>query len=86
MCLFFIILLAGPRIGIFLWWLLEPARWDASFPSFVVPVLGFLLLPWTTLAWVSVYPGGVSWWDWALVGLAFLLDLATSGGSYRGRR
>ena len=49
MCLFLILLLFGPRSVIVVWWLLQPLRWDATFGSFIVPFLGFLILPWTTL-------------------------------------
>ena len=42
-------------------------------------VLGFLFLPWTTLAYVVFYDVGpgreVVGFEWFLVGLAFLLDL-----------
>ena len=49
MCLLFAILaVLGPRALVFFWWLLEPARWAATFESAVVPLIGFLFLPWTT--------------------------------------
>jgi hypothetical protein len=52
-----------------------------------VPVLGFFLLPWTTLAYVAFWDWGsgrqVTGIEWFFVVLAFLIDL----GAYdRGRR
>jgi hypothetical protein len=38
-CLFFVLLLAGPRIGIVFWWLINPDRWDNAFDSFIWPLL-----------------------------------------------
>ena len=60
MCLLFAILtLLGPRALVFFWWILEPARWAATFQSAFIPVIGFLFLPWTTIMYVLVFPGGI---------------------------
>src|SRR4051812_36034691 len=56
MCLVFTLLLLGPRAAIVLYWLGWPARWDAAFGSPVVPIIGFLLLPWATLTYLLVAP------------------------------
>jgi hypothetical protein len=87
MCLFLILLLFGPRSVIVIWWLLQPVRWDAAFGSFIVPFLGFLLLPWTTLMYVIVAPGGLVGLDVLWMGLAVLADIASyTGGGVYGRR
>jgi hypothetical protein len=87
MCLFLILLLFGPRSVIVIWWLLQPARWDATFGSFIVPFLGFLFLPWTTLMYVIVAPGGLVGLDVLWMGLAVLADIASyTGGGVYGRR
>ena len=88
MCLLLVLLLLGPRAAIVLYWLAWPARWELAFDTFIVPFIGFVIAPWTTLSWVVVAPGGVNDWDYLLVGLALLLDLAswTSGGGYGRRR
>jgi hypothetical protein len=67
-------------------WIFDDTLGDA-FDSWVVPVLGFFLLPWTTLAYVAFWDWGsgrqVSGIEWFFVVLAFLIDL----GAYdRGRR
>lgn len=87
MCLLFAILaLLGPRALIFFWWVLEPARWGATFQNGIVPLIGFLFLPWTTIAWVAVFPGGVEGLDWLWVGIALVVDVASYGGSAWGNR
>jgi hypothetical protein len=89
MCLFFILVFGGPRLGILFWWLLEPSRWSAAFDTWVVPALGFVFLPWTTLMFVGVAPfGNVEGWDWGWLALAFIgdvLTITTGGWSNRQR-
>lgn len=89
MCLFLLVLFGGPRIGIIFWWLVEPSRWSNAFDTFILPALGFLFLPWTTLMFVAVAPfGNVAGDDWIWLALAFLLDISShlfSGYGYRGR-
>ncbi len=57
-----------------------------AFDSWLVPLLGFFLLPWTTLAYAAMWSSGnrVNGFEWFIVILAFLIDL----GSYakEGRR
>jgi hypothetical protein len=53
-----------------------------------VPLLGFFLLPWTTLAYAvmwSVGTHGVTGFEWFIVILAFLFDLGSYAESRRGR-
>jgi len=85
-CLFATLGLLGPRAAIILWWLLDPVRWGAAFDTLIWPVVGFFLLPWMTLMFVAVAPGGIDGIDyvWLVVGLA--LDVAAwSSGAYGGR-
>jgi hypothetical protein len=87
MCLFFIVLVAGPRLGILFWWLAEPGRWDTAFGSFIWPFLGFLFLPWTTLMFVAVAPfGNVEGFDWFWLGLAVFADFASHAAEGYGNR
>ncbi|MPZ48431.1 MAG: hypothetical protein GEU75_03815 [Dehalococcoidia bacterium] len=82
MCLFFTLLLAGPRVAIVFWWLINPDRWDAAFDTFVLPALGFIFVPWTTLMFVIVAPfGNVAGWDWFWLVLALVADISTWGSS-----
>ncbi len=85
-CLFTTLVLFGPRLGILVWWLIQPIRWQATFHTFLWPLLGFIFLPWTTLMYVLVFPGGIVGFDWLWLALAFLTDIASySGGAYSGR-
>jgi hypothetical protein len=49
-------------------------------------VLGFIFLPWTTLAYLFLFPGGIVGYEWIVLGVALLVDLAGHGGGYRHRR
>ena len=58
-----------------------------AFDSLLLPVLGFFLLPWTTLAYVIMWDTGtheVKGFEWFIVVLAFLADLGSYGGTARG--
>lgn len=79
------LVILGPRaIGAF-WWILQPLRWELAFNNFfgiwwIWPIAGLVFLPWTTLMYVIVAPGGVVGWDWLWLGLMFVGDLASYGG------
>ena len=86
-CLFATLLLFGPRAFIFLWWLFDPNTWGRAFDTFLVPLLGFIFFPWTTLMYVAVYQGGLDTVDWIGLIFAFAIDiLSWSSGGYTGRR
>lgn len=76
-CFFSAIIIAGPRLGILVWWMIEPARWDAAFSSFWWSFLGFIFAPWTTLMWVAVAAGGVTGFDWVILALGVFADIAS---------
>lgn len=85
-CLVSAILLLGPRIGILIWWLMDNELWNSVYQGWIVPLLGFIFAPWTTLAYVAVFPGGIQLFDWIILGFAILLDLSSWFGGYRNRR
>jgi len=80
-CLAALLVILGPRIGIVLWWLFDPALWSRAFDTFIWPLLGFLFVPWTTLAFVVVFPAGVDGFDWVVLGVALLADILSYAGS-----
>jgi hypothetical protein len=85
-CLFTTLVLFGPRLGILVWWLIQPVRWNAAFETFLWPFLGFLFLPWTTLMYVLVFTGGVTGFDWIWLALGLLADISSyTGGAYGNR-
>ena len=60
-----------------------------SFDGWLVPLVGFFLLPWTTLAYALLWASsdGVLGFEWLIVAFAFLVDVgAVGGGSKRRRR
>ena len=85
-CLITIIVLLGPRLGILIWWLFDMVRWEHTFSTFIWPLLGAIFLPWTLLAYVWVYPGGIVGFDWGWIALGVLLDIFFyAGGGFRRR-
>lgn len=85
-CIFTVLALLGPRAAAIVWWLLEPARWNLAFNGLLVPILGLIFLPLTTLMYVIVFPGGVDGFDIVWLGIAFGLDMFTwLGGGYKNR-
>ena len=86
MCLVIFALIFSPRLVMVIWWLLDMARWSATFDNVLVPILGFILLPWTTLMYVLVAPAGLNGIDWLWLGIAVVVDLGSlGGGAARGR-
>jgi hypothetical protein len=85
-CFIFLFALLSPRLAIILTWLFSNVL-ERAYDGWVVPVLGFLFLPWTMLAYAWMYDSGrqVAGLEWFLVGFAFFIDLA-SYASGRGAR
>jgi hypothetical protein len=69
-----------------IWWLINPLRFNAAFSTFILPLLGFLFLPWTTLMYLLVFPMGIVGFDWIWLGLGLLADIGTYGGGGYGNR
>jgi len=87
-CFVLLFALISPRLALVATWLFSGVL-ERAYDGWLVPVLGFVLLPWTTLAWAWMYKSGrtVEGLEWFLVGLALLLDLSSLAGSgKRGRR
>jgi hypothetical protein len=85
-CFFTALVLLGPRAAILIWWFIQPVRWSAAFDSFIVPFLGLLFLPWTTLIYVVVQPGGVEGFDIFWIGLGVAVDIVQWVGGAWGNR
>jgi hypothetical protein len=86
MCCFFTALLfVGPRLAILVWYLFTPVYVNSAFDSFFWGFLGFLFLPWTTLMYIAIYPGGIIGFDWILLGLGIFADMAHYFGIYRNK-
>jgi hypothetical protein len=91
-CFSTIFLVLGSRIAVIIWWLTDPARFNLAFrnwglagypiPVWIWSLLGGLFLPWTTLAYLFVVPGGVVGYDWLVIIPGFVIDMTSHGGSY----
>jgi len=77
-CLLTGFLTLAPRLVLLFVWLFTD-RIGTAFKGFLIPLLGFLFLPFTTLAYVLVWnaQSGVSGAAWLLVGGGLLFDLGT---------
>jgi hypothetical protein len=85
-CAFTTLVLLGPRAGILLWYLVQPMRWQATFSTWIWPLLGAIFVPWLTLMYVIVSPAGITGFDWLWLGLALVADIASYGGGAYGNR
>ena len=85
-CLVVLLALISPRLALVAVWLFSSIL-DRAYDSWIVPVIGFFLLPWTTLAYAGMWSAGsneVYGFEWFIVVLAFFADLGSyAGGRYR---
>jgi hypothetical protein len=86
-CVLALLAFVGPRLVIFLLWLVT-SYMSRAFDMFLLPFLGFLFLPWTTIAWAIAQNefGGVNGLGLLVVALGFLADIGVLSGGARGRR
>lgn len=78
----------SPRLALFFMWILGDVL-SRAYSSWVIPLLGFFFLPWTTLiyalAWDWSTGHHLRWFDWVLVAFAFFIDLSSYAGGRRAR-
>jgi len=78
-----------PRVIILYAWLTDSPAWNAAFGSPIVPILGFIFLPWTTFFFVifSAAEVGFDLFRLLVMFVAVMADLGTWGfGSLATRR
>lgn len=84
-CVVIVLSLIGPRIALGFAWLFTGFV-DRAYDGFLVPAIGFVFLPWTTLVYALAHDGhGVSAFGWFLVALALLADVSSLTAAQRGR-
>jgi len=87
-CFAALLALISPRLALFALWIFDDVI-GRAFDSWILPVLGFFLLPWTTLAYVAFWTWGsgrgVIGFEWFFVVLAFLADIGALGFGARTR-
>ena len=86
-CLVALLALISPRLALFVIWVFSDVL-SRAFESWFVPLIGFFLLPWTTLAYVAMWSSSdrVYGFEWFIVALGFLFDLASYSRVERRRR
>ena len=86
-CLFLILILAFPRVGLVLLYLFTHYL-DRAFHSILLLILGFLFVPFTTLLYAWMINSGLPVAGinllWLLI--AALIDLGSLGGGYSRRQ
>ena len=86
-CFAALLAVISPRLAIVGVWIFSD--WLDAYDSWVVPLLGFFLLPWATLAYAAMWALGtghqVHGFEWFIVILAFVVDLGSYVGGDRAR-
>ena len=85
-CMLTTLVLLGPRLAILVWWLINPARFALAFGSWIWAILGTIFVPWTTLVYLLIFPGGIVGLDWLWLALGILADIASYTGGGWGNR
>lgn len=82
-CLFALAAAFAPRLTLLFLWLFTPLVTRAFASVFIVPLLGIIFLPFTTLmyvlAWTPAY--GVTGFGWIWVILGLIIDIGSYGSS-----
>jgi hypothetical protein len=87
-CLLVLFAFISPRLALFVMFLFSDLL-SHAYESWVIPLLGFFLLPWTTLAYAAMWSVGtdkVSGFEWFIVVLAFVIDIGAYMNRDRARR
>ncbi len=86
-CFVAILALFSPRLALFAIFLFSDLL-GRAYDSWVLPLIGFFLLPWTTLAYAVMWSIGtneVTGFEWFIVVIAFLGDIGAYGHGSRVR-
>jgi hypothetical protein len=87
-CLFILLASFAPRVVLVLMWIFGDMV-DRAFSGFLVPLLGIIALPYTTLFFVLAWSpvGGVTGWGYLTVLIGALIDIANlAGAGFKARR
>lgn len=89
-CLFALIGSFAPRIALVFMWLFSDVVTRAFSGNWILPLLGIVFLPFTTLMYVivawSIDFGPFPAFGWLFVILGFLFDIGAYGSGARGRQ
>lgn len=85
-CILVLLALFSPRLALIFLWLFSDLL-SRAFEAWYIPLIGLFLLPWTTLAYAVLWTSSdrVYGFEWFIVGLAFVFDVASWKGNDRFR-
>jgi hypothetical protein len=86
-CFVALFALISPRLALFFIFLFSDLL-SRAFDSWVLPLIGFFILPWTTLAYAVMWSVGtndVTGFEWFIVGIAFVADVSSYAQGQRSR-
>jgi len=75
----------APRAALVLMWLFND-RISAAFGGILLPIVGFFLMPWTTLVYTLVSPDGLAPLEIVFLIIAVGADLGIWGGGAKTRK
>jgi uncharacterized oligopeptide transporter (OPT) family protein len=86
-CLLVLLVMAFPRLVLVLMWLFSTVL-DRAYHGLVIPLLGFIFLPITTIVYAWLVSSGmpIEGLNLVFIIIAVLLDAGSHGGSYYRRR
>ncbi len=82
-CVISALFFLGPRAGLLIWWLVNPARFSIVYHNMLLPLIGTIFLPATTLTYTFIYKPAYSsrtGLDWLWIGIALMVDFSLYGG------
>jgi hypothetical protein len=88
-CLLGLVIAFAPRVVLIFAWIFSD-RWPLVWKGdFIVPLLGIIFLPYTTVMYMLVVnpvTGGITGADWIWIALGFILDIVKWANVYQYRR
>jgi len=88
-CVISTLFFLGPRAGLLIWWLVNPGHFGIVYNNLMLPLIGAIFLPATTLTYTFIYKpafGSLIGLDWLWIGIALMVDFSLYGGGVFSRR
>lgn len=88
-CVISTLFFLGPRAGLLIWWLVDPSRFSLVYNNLLMPIIGTIFLPATTLTYTFIYKtsfGSLVGLDWVWIIIALMVDLSLYGSGLFSRR
>ena len=79
--------MVSPGLSQTVWWLINPVYVDNAFDeNLLLNLLAWAFIPRTVLMYLFIYPGGIADFDWSILILGILADVASYAGGLWGNR